>query len=105
MRYRDPIIHTIGVLAQRVLLFVVLSLLVALGLWLWVLLGLIDIPAGDLMAWTPPEGRKLAAVLAYGCLAIGVLSITVLYLLVAKWWKKRGNVHHHRGARLDERED
>jgi len=105
----DPILDQFSIWFRRAMLFLVLSLIIAMAIWLWVLLAELNLTSGDLPfwlknAWTPSiSGSKLPAIILCGALTIGVLSASVLYLIIGKWWKKRGDVHH-RGARFDERE-
>jgi len=103
----DPILDLFGLVFRRAMLFIALSLLQAAALWLWLLTAEFGVARGDLtfwlrVAWTPPEGNMLAAVITYGCLVIGLLNTSVVYLLIGKWWKRRGDVHHRRGARLED---
>ncbi|MET3138206.1 hypothetical protein AAKU61_002572 [Undibacterium sp. GrIS 1.2] len=104
----DPIIDHFAIWFRRTLLFIVVALLQAIALSLWVLLVEIHVTNNDLQfwlraAWSPTIDNKLPAVILYGSLAIGILTTTVFYLLVSKWWKKRGDVHR-RGARFGEGE-
>lgn len=104
---QDPIIETFNIAFRRCLLFVLLSLLLAAILWCWLLKSQFDVPARDLIDWAratwSPTGKKVLFVFACGSLTIGTLTTTVVYLLIGRWWKKRGDVHR-RGARFDERE-
>jgi hypothetical protein len=106
MNPHDPITNYIGIVVHRLVLFVILSFILATALWLWVLLGEFHVTASDLLhwlreAWTPVD-NKLAAVILYGALTVGVLSTSVLYLLIGKWWNKRADVRQYRGARFEE---
>lgn len=104
----DPIIDHFSIWFRRTLLFVVLALLQAIVLSLWVLLVEFRVTSNNLQfwlhaAWTSTDENKLPAVIMYGALTIGILSTSVIYLLIGKWWKKRGDVHR-RGARFGEGE-
>jgi hypothetical protein len=103
----DPILDLFGLVYRRTILFIALSLLQAAALWLWLLIAEFGVTRGDLLfwlrvAWTPPTDNKLAAVITYGCLTIGLLSTSVIYLVISKWWQRRGDVYHRRGARLED---
>lgn len=104
----DPIIDHFAIWFRRTLLFIVLSLLQAIALSLWVLVIELHVTSNDLQlwlraAWSPTIGNKLPAVILYGSMSIGILTTSVVYLLIGKWWKKRGDVHR-RGARFNEGE-
>jgi hypothetical protein len=106
---RDPIIALFVVVLRRVMIFLILALLLSLSVWCWVLTSPLDVPVRELLGWLrhawSPVGDKVPAVLLCGSLVIGTLSMSVIYLLVGKWWKKRASVQHqHRGARLDDGE-
>lgn len=103
---RDPIVEHLSMWLQRLVWFLVLSLLQATALWLWVLLSKFDVDRDGLMlwlklAWTPVNNNPLPQVMVAGALIIGHLNTSVVYLLIGKWWKKRGDVHQ-RGARFDD---
>lgn len=104
----DPIIDHFAIWFRRTLLFILLALLQAAALSLWVLLIELRVTSNDLQfwlraAWASTADNKLPAVILYGSLSIGILTTSVLYLLIARWWKKRGDVHR-RGARFGEGE-
>lgn len=100
----DPILSTFSIVFRRLMLFILVSLLLALIVWCWLLMVHLDVPTRDLIEWVratwTPGDRKLPAVFAGGSLAIGILTASIIYLLVARWWKKRGDVHR-RGARFE----
>ena len=102
----DPILDRFGIWLHRFVLFILLALLQATALWLWALLAKFHVEWRDLLfwlkaGWAHQEGHELAAIMLDGTLTIGILSTGILYLLIGKWWKKHGSVHHLRGARLD----
>lgn len=104
----DPIIDHFAIWFRRTFLFLVLSLLQAIALSLWVILVEFGVTSNDLQfwlraAWASKAGNKLPAIILYGSLTIGILTTTVVYLLIGRWWKKRGDVHR-RGARFGEGE-
>lgn len=47
-----------------------------------------------------PDQYLTESVLIFGCIMIGVLTTITLFLTIALWWRSRGDVHHHRGARV-----
>lgn len=103
----DPILHKIGVGVHRAILFAMGAALIAVMLWLAVMTQCLDIPFKDLQKWAaaawPPVTSKAAAALLWQPVAIGVLTMAVIYLLIGKWWKNHADVQrHHRGARLDD---
>lgn len=104
---RDPIMDVFSMWFHRCTLFLLLSLLTAFGLWCWLLMAHFDVAVRDLIGWAraawTPAGSKIPAVFAYGALAIGTLTTSVVYLVIGQWWKRRGDVHR-RGARFDSQE-
>lgn len=108
MSSSDPIISLFIIVLRRVLIFAVLSVLLGLLIWYWLLTSKFDVDASGLLIWVRvawhPIGSKVPAVFLYGALTIGTLTTTVIYLLIGRWWKKRANVTQHRGARLDNQE-
>lgn len=104
---KDPILEHFALWLHRFMLFIVLSLLLSIALWLWVLLFQFNLDRDVLTSWLrsalyPNRSSKLPAVVLFGSLTIGFLSTTVIYLVVGKWWKNRGDVHQ-RGSRFDKR--
>lgn len=105
----DPILHAIGVRIHRTVLFCALALLLGLGLWAWVLVAWYDVSAGDLWSTTvaavsTDDRHSTSVLLLRGCGLVGALFTAVLYLLVALWWRRSGDVHR-RGTRfIDARE-
>lgn len=109
MKSHDPILIRFRIWFDRTVLFVVLSAVIALAIWLYTLLVPFNVEGHNLLvwinaAWSPPQGVSLARVLVIGCLAIGLLTTVVLYLAAGLWWSKSGDVYHRRGARLDDME-
>lgn len=102
---RDPILDTISIAFYRCLLFILLSVVFAAILWCWLLMNQFDVSVRDLIDWVraawTPNGKKVPLVFACGSLTIGILTTSVVYLLIGRWWKKRGDVHR-RGARFEE---
>lgn len=100
----DPIIGLFSIVFRRAMLFILLSASLACGLWCWLLISRFNVPVHDLIDWVragwTPTDSKVPAVFLSGALTIGVLTTSVIFLLIGKWWKKRGDVHR-RGARLD----
>jgi hypothetical protein len=107
----DPILSALGVRVRRVAIFVGLTPAIGLGLWLWLLLGKFD---KDWQDWrglleltqTAWSGADLVGGLFLrGCLIISVQAMLVVYLGLALWWRRSGDVHR-RGTRfIDRRED
>lgn len=110
MKVHDPKLNRVWLIINRTLLFVALSFVIGLALWLYVLFVPFDIQGRNLLiwvqaAWAPPEGQSLARVIAYGCLIIGLLTTSLMYLVAVIRWSKNSAVQHRRGARLDAVED
>jgi|GEM_PF-3806929 ABC-type phosphate transport system permease subunit len=101
----DPIISQFVMALRRILIFIVLSILIALFVWSWLLKSKFGVHNKELLDWMsvawPPEENKIAAVFLYGSLTIGILMTTIIYLWIGRWWNKRANVTQHRGARID----
>ena len=107
---RDPIFTAIAVFIGRVVMFVILSVAGWLLLWLLVLTHGYQVQEWRSLwritreAWPPTHDTTLA-LLWTGCGLIGVLTTLVVFLIVALWWRKSGDVHR-RGTRfIDRRED
>jgi hypothetical protein len=106
---RDPIFTAITVLIGRVAMFVLLSVAGWLLLWLLVLSESYGVAWRQWLpvtreAWPPAHDTTLA-LLWTGCGLIGVLTTLVVFLTVALWWRRSGDVHR-RGTRfIDRRED
>ena len=105
----DPILHAIALRVKRALLFAACSLLLTIGLWLWAVLGwydkeLIDLGALTRGALAAGADQRTPTLVLRGCAVIGGLVTTVAYLLVALWWRYRGDVHR-RGARFVDARD
>lgn len=101
----DPILHVLGIKLYRAFLFCACSILIALAIWFFVLMKCIGVKFDELPRWAaeawPPVSSMAAAALFWQPIAIGILTMTVTYLVIGRWWKKRGDVHS-RGARLSE---
>jgi hypothetical protein len=101
----DPIIDLLALFLKRLVLFLILTALIGLALWLWILMAEFDVAFHDLGVWWhegwTPVSHKLPVVMLRGALTIGFLTTGVVYLLIGKWWKKRGDVYH-RGAKLEQ---
>jgi hypothetical protein len=108
MSAHDPILHAIWLRIQRVLLFFGIAAGAWMALWLYVLMDCYSVAVADLLAMTraawPPAANATTALLWWGACAIGVLTTAVLYLLVALWWKRSGDVHR-RGTRFIDARD
>ena len=109
MSSHDPILNAIKVRFERLVLFIVLSALISLALWTWVLLGWFDF--GFASAWkltkeayfTVEEGRSIVLIFR-ACGVIGTLTSLVIFLVAALWWRKSGDVHR-RGAQFIDARD
>ena len=105
---QDPILHAISLRFQRCMLFVVLALGLWLTLWIVLLIRGYDLRGTDLLHATriafDPDGDMTIALLCWGCGVISGLAVMVLYLLVALWWRARGDVHR-RGTRFIDARD
>lgn len=109
MNGNDPILNAIKVRFERLVLFIVLSALISLALWIWVLLGWFDF--GFASAWQltkevyliAEDGKSIVLILR-GCGVVGVLTTSVIFLLAALLWRKSGDVHR-RGAQLIDARD
>jgi hypothetical protein len=106
----DPIVSALLLRIQRGVLFLLVALVVTLGLWGWVLLEWVDLAAGDLWSTTlaavdADQWHRTTALILRGCGVIGVLATLVLYLLVALWWRRSGDVHRRGTKFIDRRED
>ena len=107
MTHHDPILHYFATVVRRILLFVVLALLASAGVWAWLLFGLYELNAQT--AWTatlaalPTVTNRTGAIMLASSGAIGLLTVTSLYLAIGWWWSRRAEVHHRRGAQLIER--
>ena len=108
MKTHDPILIRIGIWFDRAVLFVVGAILTALLVWLYVLLGPLNVAWRNLLLWAQaawsPDGHMLPRVITGGCLLIGLLTTLLVYMATGRWWSKKGTVQHHRGARFDEME-
>lgn len=110
MSNRDPIINAIHVVFGRVVTFFLLSVAGWLLMWLLVLMHGYQVREWRALwhvtrrAWPPADDTTLA-LLWTGCGLIGVLTTVVVFLIVALWWRRSGDVHR-RGTRfVDRRED
>lgn len=102
---KDPIVNVISVLLQRTLWFLLIGTLLSLILWSQMMKHLFHAHQLD-QQWTliqrafMPEQYLTESILIVGCIMVGVLTTTILFLAIALWWRSRGDVHHHRGARV-----
>lgn len=105
----DPIMNALGVRARRAALFLLLTGAIWLGLWSLVMVRAYDVLWTELhlvalQSW-PPASNITLALLWWGCCVIAVQGTTIVYLVIALWWRKSGDVHR-RGTRfIDRRED
>jgi len=102
----DPIVSLFVIVFRRVMSFIILSVLLSLILWCWLLKSHFGIPSNKLIvwlqaAWSPSES-KLPELFFYGSLAIGTLCTSVIYLLIGSWWKKRATVPGPRGGHIED---
>ncbi len=103
---RDPILHALGVIINRTLLFIGLSLAQAIELWLWFWMhfkhwSLLEAVRAVAEAW-PLSFDVFASVVAMAVVWIGIANSAILYLALGRWWQSRGDVMHRRGSRLEE---
>ena len=104
----DPILHHVGVVLHRTLLFVLLSAAQAIALWLcfWTHFKsqtLLEAARYLADAW-PMSMDSFVSVQAMGMLWISCADTAILYLLIGHWWTRRADVLHRRGSRFaDER--
>lgn len=109
MSDRDPILNALKLRFERFILFVVLSALISIILWIWVLLGWFDVEFSSIWqlskeAYSAAEESKSIVLILRGCGVIGVLSTSVAFLVAALWWRKSGDVHR-RGAQFIDARD
>lgn len=100
---KDPILTSLHLHLQRLVMFLVLSALMSLAVFVAVLLGYFDLNWRDIWlhlraAWMPADDT-LHDILLRGSIIIGVLVTVVVYLTGALWWRDTGAVHR-RGTRL-----
>lgn len=109
MSDRDPILNALKLRFERLVLFIVLSALISLAIWTWVLLGWFDFRFTS--AWkltkeaylTIEEGESIVLIFR-ACGVIGVLITSITFLVAALWWRKSGDVHR-RGAQFIDARD
>ena len=109
MSGRDPILNALKLRFERLVLFIVLSAVISLAIWTWVLLGWFDF--GFASAWQltkeayiATEEVKSIVLIFRACGVIGVLTSLVSFLVAALWWRKSGDVHR-RGAQIIDARD
>lgn len=107
MKIHDPIRNQLHVYLERIAVFVFLSLLVFILIWLSVLYMFYRLQ-------TPSDIWEITSIALnkqnIGCAAlmrvIGALSISIItnfYLIIALWWKRSGEAHY-RGSRFEGKE-
>ena len=109
MSTRDPILNALKLRFERLVLFIILSALILLALWAWVLLGYFDLNLASIWRFTKDafltnEQNRVAALILRGCGIVGVLTSSVMFLFAALWWKRSGDVHR-RGTQLIDARD
>lgn len=106
----DPLLQHIGIVLQRSILFLILSLAQAVVCWLWFWAhfkqwSLVEATRHLANAW-PLSLDAFSSVQAMGMVWIGVANSAILYLALGRWWKRRADVLHRRGSRVvDQREE
>jgi len=102
-KYPDPIVHALVVGAKRTGGFVVSCAGLWVVLWCLALSYDLGVDAADMLAATRTvvvgPTNPIALSLFYGAAVIGFETVLVVYLLIALWWRGRGDVYR-RGARL-----
>jgi hypothetical protein len=103
MMTRDPILTSLHLLVQRIVMFLFLSVLMSLVVFSAMLLAYFDLDWGDILphlraAW-PPALNQLYDILLRCASVIGTLLAVVTYLAAALWWRDAGTVHK-RGTRF-----
>jgi len=106
----DPLLHHLGLITRRALLFFILSAAQAITLWLWLWLHFNDWTFVETVRYMstvwPLSLNAFASVMGMAAVWIGCADTAVLYLLLGRWWKRRADVLHHRGSRfIDAREE
>ena len=123
---RDPITTALAIRLHRVMNYLFISLLLSAVLWLALLLTIRGQPiispyaadwraiAVDLQGtitglasttWEAMHGHSSTSILLWNCVALGCSLTLNLFLLIGRWWRRRGEVTFRRGARmLDTRE-
>lgn len=109
MSDRDPILNALKLRFERLILFIILSALISLALWAWLLLGWFEFELGNFWQLTKEacitsDEKKSSVLLFRGCVVIGVLSSSVAFLVAALWWRKSGDLHR-RGAQFVDARD
>ncbi|MGV3582859.1 MAG: hypothetical protein ACO1N8_11200 [Methylophilus sp.] len=109
MSAHDPILSAIRLRFERFILFIVLSALISIISWVWILLGWFEIEFGSIWqltkdAYSPTEKGKSIVLIFRSCGVIGVLTTSVTFLVAALWWRKSGDVHR-RGAQFVDARD
>jgi len=104
----DPILRVFSIWGRRITIFVITSTLFSLVAFGWCLsemnIGMDQWPSA-LMNSFDFSAQPILSLLLRGCIAIGVLLTTVIYLVVALWWRGRSQVHYQRGGRLIDHRD
>lgn len=107
---RDPLLRHLGIIINRSILFVVISLAQAIALWLWFWTRFENWTIWQVLryaanAW-PLSAEVFPSVMALGVLWIGLADTAIVYLLLGRWWRRRADVLHRRGSRfIDQREE
>ena len=105
----DPMVTHIHNIGRRGVIFVILTGAQATAFWIWLWTTFKEMNAIEAVrsvanAW-PVRLDSFASVALIACVWIAFGNTSVLYFLLARWWQKRADVLHRRGARfVDQRE-
>ena len=104
MNQQDPILNVIGVVINRIILFLLLGASFGTGLWLTMLIVGYQATFSELWSISKSllQGRQpfIATAVFYGCYTLGFLVVAVMFLLAALWWRGRGDTLHRRGPQI-----
>ncbi|WP_028536095.1 hypothetical protein [Paludibacterium yongneupense] len=99
----DPILRVCSIWGRRYLIFILATTMLSATTWGWCLLEM----NVDLSNWFSVltcsfdfSAHPVQALLFRGCIAIGFLLTTVIYLAIALWWRGQAQVHYQRGGRF-----
>ena len=101
----DPILDSIDVIAHRTLVFILISIFQAIVFGWFVLCVYGGLDFDNFIPWIENRSDRTLAIFVVLFLLFGTSSTAMIYLIIGNWWKKRINVPHYRGARLERNGD